>query len=71
MTSAIVLPSGIELWLGDSVQRDQVGEPFDPWLNLCSGRLCSDDRLMPIILHLVLGIACEIEDEDSEPVYRR
>ena len=52
LTSALALPSGIELWLGDPVQLDQVGRPFGPWLNPCSGRFGGDDRPLPII-HLV------------------
>ncbi len=34
-TSALVVSSGTPPWLGDSVQRVQIGEPFGPWLNSC------------------------------------
>jgi len=43
LTSAVELSSGTPPWLGDSVQRVQIGEPFGPWLNRCTGKLCSDD----------------------------
>ena len=53
-TSALVVSSGTPPWLGDSVQRVQIGEPFSPWLNPCSGRLAECDRPLPSI-HYVLG----------------
>ncbi len=46
--NALIAPRK-ELWLWDTILRDQVGGPFGPWLNPCLGRLRARDRPLRFI----------------------